>query len=484
MSKVEMLRVVVNQRLTAAAEEIFGLFEITIAEYEEENSRSNRENERLRILLDAVLKPEVRLHRAVLSADVQQDPKNPHIKEEQEQLWSSQEGEQLQGPVSVKSEDDKESSQLHQRQAEENREAEPPTCSSAQPMETESDGEDCGGSEPTRSLDPDSHQPANDSPDSSEQTDNSDDDWKQSRESDLNTVKLKQTQAGVSVSPTASDDRTSDCSEPETVNSDDDLKDDWKETSKPQSDLKTLTNNGVPEGDKECNTGIKSLSCSDCGKTFDPKDCVQSHMKSNSGEKLFVCSVCVQRSTESAHLVHMYKINHSGEKTFICPVCKKQFSYKGDAVRHIRTHTGEKPFSCSVCGKRFTQSTGLGTHMRTHTGEKPFNCSVCPKQFIRSGILARHMRVHTGEKPYSCSVCNTSFSLSQSLLKHMRIHTGEKPFSCSVCDKTFTQKGHLTQHMTLHTGEKSFSCHVCGRKFTRQSRVKNHKCVTENSSSK
>lgn len=64
MSKVEMLRVVVNQRLTAAAEEIFGLFERTIAEYEEELSRSKWENERLRKLLDAVLKPEVRLHRA------------------------------------------------------------------------------------------------------------------------------------------------------------------------------------------------------------------------------------------------------------------------------------------------------------------------------------------------------------------------------------------------------------------------------------
>ncbi|XP_037651667.1 UPF0746 protein DDB_G0281095-like isoform X2 [Sebastes umbrosus] len=163
MCKVQMLRALVKQRLTAAAEEICGLFERTIAEYEEELSRSKEENERQQKLLDAVLHPQLQLHRAdiqqllVVKEDVlpeqqewsssliQEDPESQHIKEEQEELWTSQEGEQLQGledadityPVPVKSEDDKEepqSSQFHQRQTEQ--------------METETDGEDYGGPEP------------------------------------------------------------------------------------------------------------------------------------------------------------------------------------------------------------------------------------------------------------------------------------------------------------------------------------------------
>ncbi|XP_078119585.1 uncharacterized protein LOC144526190 [Sander vitreus] len=115
MSKVQMLRALVEQRLTAAAEEICGLFERTIAEYEEELCRSKEENERQQGRLDAVFNPQLRLHRAdvqqlsVVKAEVppeqqewssgldQEDPEPPHIKEEQEELWTSQEGEQLQG---------------------------------------------------------------------------------------------------------------------------------------------------------------------------------------------------------------------------------------------------------------------------------------------------------------------------------------------------------------------------------------------------
>ncbi|XP_074543768.1 uncharacterized protein LOC141803553 [Halichoeres trimaculatus] len=57
MSKIEMLRLLINQRLTAAAEEIFGVFGRAIAEYEEEISRSKLEIDRQRRLLELSKKP-------------------------------------------------------------------------------------------------------------------------------------------------------------------------------------------------------------------------------------------------------------------------------------------------------------------------------------------------------------------------------------------------------------------------------------------
>uniref|UniRef100_UPI003AB09661 uncharacterized protein n=1 Tax=Centroberyx gerrardi TaxID=166262 RepID=UPI003AB09661 len=109
MSTVQCLRTFVNERLTAAAEEILGVFEKTIEVYEEEIDRQRR-------LLDIVLKPEIKLHRtdpsqpSIVKEEVlldqqhcnqqrnfslgQEDPEPPQIKEEQEELCTSQEGEQ------------------------------------------------------------------------------------------------------------------------------------------------------------------------------------------------------------------------------------------------------------------------------------------------------------------------------------------------------------------------------------------------------
>ncbi|XP_038580311.1 zinc finger protein 24-like [Micropterus salmoides] len=249
MSKVQVL--------SAAAEEIFGLFERTISEYERELCRSKEENQRHRKLLDAVFQPEVRLHRTVSHEDVQQlqgskqevpseqkewrhsldqeDPLEvPHIKEEPEELWTSQEGEQLPGLeeaditkftftcVPVKSEEDDEkpqSSQLHESQTE----------------QMEADGEDCGGPEPARDSDPD---------------------------------RLLQSE-------------TEDSSEPE-------VSDDWKETRAPQSGLNFLQNH-------DYYSGAKPFCCFECGKLFNQNSNLKTHMRIHTGEKPFSCSVCGKR---------------------------------------------------------------------------------------------------------------------------------------------------------------------------------------------
>ncbi|XP_042372035.1 zinc finger protein 41 homolog, partial [Plectropomus leopardus] len=308
----------VKQRLTAAAEEIFGLFERSIAEYEEELSRSKEENERQQKLLDAVFSPQLHLHRIETgkeevpteqqewSSDVdQEDPEPPEIKEEQEELWIGQEGRQLQGqeeditevqftPVALKSEDDEEkpqTSQLHQRQTEQ--------------MET--DGEDCGGPEPSRRLQP--------------------------------------------------DNKTDESPEPETDDSDED----WTENTTFQSDLNFLKNDDVPVSDLGRSSAEKPFSCSDCGKRFGQKGHLKSQMRCHTGEKPFNCSICRKSFTHSGNL-QKHMIIHTGEKPFKCSLCGKRFSLKQTSVRHMRTHTGEKPFSCSFCDKKFAWSHQVRHH--------------------------------------------------------------------------------------------------------------------------
>ena len=68
-AQVPALRALLTERLTAAADEIVAVFEETMTVYEERmerserSERSEREIYRQRRLLDAVMKPELRLHR-------------------------------------------------------------------------------------------------------------------------------------------------------------------------------------------------------------------------------------------------------------------------------------------------------------------------------------------------------------------------------------------------------------------------------------
>ncbi len=60
-----MLKASVKQRLDEVAEEIFGLFERTVADYEEKLSKLKEQNQQHK-LLSAVFSPEVQLHRSGL----------------------------------------------------------------------------------------------------------------------------------------------------------------------------------------------------------------------------------------------------------------------------------------------------------------------------------------------------------------------------------------------------------------------------------
>ncbi|XP_078114080.1 uncharacterized protein LOC144522685 [Sander vitreus] len=338
MSTIQTLRAFVNERLTVAVEEIFGLLETTISNYEEEIYRQRKLLEHVVILDTHRNKADVR--KLIVRKEEQQEwrpsvdreePEPRHIKEEQEEVWSSQEGERLQGleeddinkfpfaAVSVKSEDEEnkaQSSQLHPRRAEESQEAEPPACGSAQQMETE-----------TESL---------------------------------------------------------YCSQSET----EDSNDDWKETKEQESGSDTLKNESTMNHDQS-HAHERPFSCTVCDKRFSCKGNLHAHMRSHTGEKPFTCSVCNKGFSAKVNLkTHMR--SHTGEKPFSCSMCSKSFSQKKTLVIHLRSHTGEKPFSCLFCRKRFSEKGTLKRHIRVHTGEKPYSCSVCGRDFS----LLSHVKSH------------------------------------------------------------------------------------------
>ncbi|XP_030002770.1 oocyte zinc finger protein XlCOF22-like isoform X3 [Sphaeramia orbicularis] len=487
--RVQILRSLVEQRLSAAAEEIFGLFERTIAEYEEELCRTKEENQRQSQILDTVWNQKDLMHKKekpsldqedsepptikeeqaelwtnqeeeeqlIPASDIhqvlvvkeevpfdhqdwspcldqnQEDPEPPHIKEEPEELWTKQEADIIKSsptPVPVKSEDDEEeaqSSQLHQRQTEVDME--------------EPDGEDCG-SEPFSSFHPHG--------------------LLQTQSDDEATVSLESDDS-LNFLPTQSDEETT-----VSLESGDSLNGDcWKDVCEHQSGTKSPKKTNRKEvintpGDKmehndftvtDAGCEMKN-QCLECGKIFGTKSQLMIHIRIHTGEKPFDCSVCGKKFTQKSNLLSHMKL-HTGEKSFSCFVCGKRFAQNSNLINHVKMHTEQKAFCCSECGKKFAFKSGLIHHMKCHTGEKPFSCSVCQKSFIYERVLRLHMVSHTGEKAFACSECGKKFGLKSNLLRHMKGHTGQKPYSCSVCQKQFRQKSDVQIHMKIHTREKT-----------------------------
>ncbi|KAM9511230.1 uncharacterized protein ACWYII_045783 [Salvelinus alpinus] len=477
MSKLQLLNSYVTERLTAAATDISVAIETTVVELHEEISRSTEENDRLRRLLDLVFTRQIKSHRDPhqlthpISEEevppeqqhceeewspslVQEDPKLTQIKEEQEELRTSQEEEQLHGlgeadlikfiftSPCVESDCDQENpsqpSHLYQTQTVEDRERDSLLTYTIDEIKTEPDGEDYRVSEP-----------ASDS-------------------QHLSAV-------------------TPDCSAAPSENR---KSDDEVESGGLQSGSKTLESKRkqTKKGEKRTATMLPRLTsssvtthyCKVCRKTFLSNGFLIYHVrKTHTEHKECQCGVCGKYlcSTESmtGHLQ-----THT-EENISCHVCGKCFSKNGDLKTHIRSHTGEKPYQCTQCSKCYTQKVHLKNHMRTHTGEKPFRCKECGKYFTQKNTLSNHMMIHRGEKPYQCKTCGKSFTENGTLSRHMRVHTGEKPHQCQECGKCFTERGNLTKHIKIHRGEKSYCCSYCSRCFTDEANCKRHMRTVHNS---
>ncbi|XP_030608708.1 zinc finger protein 2-like isoform X1 [Archocentrus centrarchus] len=495
MPSVQYLREFINERLTAAAAEIFSEFEKTIVQYEEEIDRQRR-------LLHIAWKPEIKLRRTdipqqhvckeevVLTGQqlfnrerssnlVQEEPEPPQITEEP----CSQEGEQL----DLKEETDTFFKVIVTYEESDHSEAEPDSEQLPSHSSPVAESQDQEG---TKNLDlgatgnrnrSDSNN-AEDSPMSVDQL-NTDTGKKSSKCDGFPKGKRRKVLKKMSQAEQKSEQLPSHSSPVAESQDQEGTKkvDSGSNGNRNRSDTNDAEDSPMSVDQLNTDTGKKSSKCDGFSKgkrrkTFKKKSQMRMHHRIPAGEKLHTCKSCTKSFTIRSNLLRHMR-THTGEKLHSCQTCGKAFIQNSDLVIHMRIHTGERPYSCKTCGKSFSQSGHLMAHVRIHTGERPFSCRTCGKSFSQGSNLWSHMRSHTREKLHVCETCGTRCSDQYSLKLHNAIHTGKRPHSCQTCGKTFVTRSNLLRHMRTHTGEKPYVCETCGERFTLSTSLKSHKTI-------
>ncbi|XP_068169144.1 zinc finger protein ZFPM1 isoform X2 [Antennarius striatus] len=187
--------------------------------------------------------------------------------------------------------------------------------------------------------------------------------------------------------------------------------------------------------------------CKDCGIWYRSERNLQAHL-------MYYCA-SRQKQPAAASSPPQDKTKESYPNERICPFpqCNKSCPSASSLEIHMRTHSGERPFVCLICLSAFTTKANCERHLKVHTDTLNGVCHGCgfvstTRDILYSHLVTSHMVCQPGSR-------SEVYSPGPGLPK-LPLSTGLSPgdsgvvLKCQVCGHNSDSPAQLQQHVRTH----------------------------------
>ncbi|XP_067396323.1 zinc finger protein ZFPM1 isoform X2 [Emydura macquarii macquarii] len=185
--------------------------------------------------------------------------------------------------------------------------------------------------------------------------------------------------------------------------------------------------------------------CKDCGIWYRSERNLQAHLT----------YYCASRQNSSSPSVdEKPKEMYPNERVCPFPQCKKSCPSASSLEIHMRSHSGERPFVCLICLSAFTTKANCERHLKVHTDTLNGVCHSCgfistTRDILYSHLVTNHMICQPGSKGEVYSP-GPGLPAAKPLTPGPSHPSGAPILKCGLCGFAADSPAGLQQHVALH----------------------------------
>uniref|UniRef100_A0A8B9KXX2 Zinc finger protein, FOG family member 1 n=2 Tax=Astyanax mexicanus TaxID=7994 RepID=A0A8B9KXX2_ASTMX len=181
--------------------------------------------------------------------------------------------------------------------------------------------------------------------------------------------------------------------------------------------------------------------CKDCGIWYRSERNLQAHL-------MYYCASRQKQKDTASPPQDKPKDSYPNERVCPFPQCKKSCPSASSLEIHMRTHSGERPFVCLICLSAFTTKANCERHLKVHTDTLNGVCHGCgfvstTRDILYSHLVTSHMVCQPGSRS---EVYSPKLPLASGL------SPGDSGIllKCQVCGFSADTPALLQQHVHTH----------------------------------